>query len=262
MAFRLLDEALSITFTVKDKLFAMTQVVTTRPQAESGSLPSGRVGSISPSNASVSAKSIGYAVAALRAQSDLKLGLEAFAHVVAEQARALTGAIGAVIAFRQDGTVVCVAGSGTVSPAPGTPLDTQGGISGECLRSGKPLCCSDTENDPRIDPLLCRALGLRSIAAVPIFEDGKVAGLVEVFAEQPHAFDDQGMDLLKSLAALLGESKTLPLVEDNTEAPPAAPDQPVEVGWLRWPAIHPYHAAVVAGLLVLDILTTYACFHR
>jgi GAF domain-containing protein len=239
----------------------MTQVVTTRPQAESGSLPPDTVGSISRCNASVSAKSVACAVGTLRAQSDVNLGNEAFVHNVAEQARALTGAIGAVIAFRQDGTIVCVAGSGAVSPAPGTPLDTQGGISGECLRSGKPLCCSDTENDLRVDPLLCRTLGLRSIAAVPILEAGKVAGLVEVFAEEPHAFDDQCMEVLKSLAALLGESKT-PAVEDKTEAAPAAPDQAVEVGWLRWPAIHPYQAAVVAGLLVLDILTTYACFHR
>ena len=256
-----MDEALSITFTVKDKLFAMTQVVTTRPQAASGSLPSGTAGSISPCNASVSAKSMAYTVGTLRAQSDVDLRNEAFVHNVAEQARALTGAIGAVIAFRQGGSVVCVAGSGSLSPAPGTPLDTQGGISGECLRSGKPLCCSDTENDPRIDPLLCRTLGLRSIAAVPILEAGKVAGLVEVFAEKPYAFDDQGMEVLKSLAALLGESKAPP-VEDKTEAAPALQDQPVQVGWLRWPAIHPYQAAVVAGLLVLDILTTYACFHR
>jgi len=239
----------------------MTQVVTTRPQAESGSLPSGTVRSISPCNASISAKSMAHTVGTLRTQSDVNLGNEAFVHNVAEQARALTGAIGAVIAFRQDGTLVCVAGSGAVSPAPGTPLDTQGGISGECLRSGKPLCCSDTENDPRIDPLLCRTLGLRSIAAVPILEASNVTGLVEVFAEEPFAFDDQDVEVLKSLAALLGESKT-PSVEDKTEAVPAAPDQPVEVGCLRWPAIHPYQAAVVAGLLVLDILTTYACFHR
>jgi len=250
-----------MTFTVKDKLSAMTQVVTTPPPAEFRSLPPNTVGSISRCKAPVIAKSIEYAVATLRAQLDVALGNEAFVHNVAEQARALTGAIGAVIAFRQGGSVVCVAGSGSLSPAPGTPLDTQGGISGECLRSGKPLCCSDTENDPRIDPLLCRTLGLRSIAAVPILEAGKVAGLVEVFAEKPYAFDDQGMEVLKSLAALLGESKAPP-VEDKTEAAPALQDQPVQVGWLRWPAIHPYQAAVVAGLLVLDILTTYACFHR
>jgi GAF domain-containing protein len=250
-----------MTFTVKDKLLTMTQVLTTRPQAESRFSPSGTVGSISPPNARVSAKSIAYAVATLRAQLDLKLGNEALVHNVAEQARALTGAIGAVIGFRQDGAVVCVASSGAVSPAPGTPLDIQGGISGECLRSGKPLCCSDTENDLRIDPLLCRSLGLRSIAAVPILEDGNVSGLVEVFADEPHAFDDQGMEILKSLVVLLGESRTFP-VEDKTEATAAALAHPVEAGCFRWPAIHPYQAAVVAGLLVLDILTTYVCYHR
>lgn len=238
----------------------MTQVVTARSQAESRSLPPGKVSSVSPCNARVSAKSMAYAVETLRAQLDVKLANEVFVHNVAEQARALTGAIGAVIALRQDGPVVCVASSGAVSPAPGTPLDAQGGISGECLRSGKPLCCSDSDNDPRIDTLLCRALGLRSIAAAPILEDGKVAGLVEVFAEEPNAFDDQSMAVLKSLAALLEESRTPP-AENKTEVATAAPD-PVEVGWLRWPAIHPYQVAVVAGLFLLDILTAYACYHR
>jgi GAF domain-containing protein len=252
-----------MTFMVKDKLLAMTQVETTRPKAESRFLPSGAVGSISPPKAPVSAKSMASSVATLRAQSDLKWGNEALLHNLAEQARALTGAIGAIIAFRQDGAIVCVASSGAVSLAPGTSLDIQGGISGECLRSGKPLCCSDTENDSRVDPLLCRTLGLRSIAAVPILENGKVTGLMEVFADEPHAFDDRGMDAMKSLAALLGESRTPP-VEDKTEAAAAALDHPAEIGWLwlRWPAIHPYQAAVVAGLLVLDILTTYACYQR
>jgi putative methionine-R-sulfoxide reductase with GAF domain len=237
-----------------------TQVVTARPPAESGSLAPGAVRPISPGNARIGAKSIAYAVEALRAQLDRKLANEAFVHNVAEQARALTGAIGAVIAFRQEGAVVCVASCGAVSPVPGTPVDTHGGISGECLRSGKPLYCSDSENDPRIDALLCRTLGLRSIAAAPILEDGKVAGLVEVFAEEPNAFDDQSMEVLKSLAELLEESRTPP-AENRTEAATTAPD-PVEAGWLRWPAIHPYQAAVVAGLLLLDILTTYACYHR
>ena len=76
-----------MTFTVKDKLSAMTQVVTTPPPTEFRSLPPNTVGSISRRNAPVIAKSIEYAVATLRAQLDVALGDEAFVHNVAEQAR-------------------------------------------------------------------------------------------------------------------------------------------------------------------------------
>ena len=207
----------------------------------------------------MNAKSIAYAIETLRAQLGTKLIDDAFIRNVAEQARVLTGAIGVVIALRQEGPVVCVASSGAAAPAPGTPIDTRGGISGECFRSGKSLCCSDSENDPRVDVLLCRNLGLRSIAAVPILEYGKVAGLVEVFAEVPNAFDGQSMEVLRSLAALLGKPGASP-AKNETQAATTIPDR-VEPWWLRWPALHPYQAAG-AGFLLLDILAAYLCFHH
>ena len=99
----------------------------------------------------MNAKSIAYAVETLRAQVRAKTDKEIFLRNVAEQARALTGAIGSVIALRHGDMVVCVAGSGEVGPPPGTPLDTHGGISGACLRSGESLLCRDSENDSRVD---------------------------------------------------------------------------------------------------------------
>lgn len=237
-----------------------TQVVA-RPQAEPGSSAFGTSVTISPRKSRMSAKSIAYAIATLRAQVDSTSVSDAFVDNLAEQARTLSGAIGAVIALRQEESFVCVASSGAAGPAPGTPIDTQGGISGECIRSGKPLCCKDSENDPRVDVRLCRDLGLRSIAAVPVLEQGRVAGLVEVFAEMPNAFDDQSIEVLQSLATLLQKSRPQSPAENKTEAPPTAAGLS-EVGWWTWPLLHPYQAAVVGGFLLLDVLAAYAWYHH
>lgn len=131
------------------------------------------------------------------------LDLEAFLDQIVKHARALTCANGAAIALRQGSAILCRARCGQTAPQLGAQLDADFGISGECLRTGKALRCEDSERDPRLDPEVCRQLGLRSIAVVPIFEWTTVAGILEVFATHPHAFDDRHLEILQQLAELV-----------------------------------------------------------
>ena len=131
------------------------------------------------------------------------LDLDAFLNQILKHARALTGSSGAAVALRQGKVILCRARCGETSPPLGAQLDADFGISGECLRTGKALRCDDSETDPRLDPEICRQLGLRSIAVVPIFESATVAGILEVFAGQPHAFDDRHLEILQQLAELV-----------------------------------------------------------
>jgi TonB family protein len=131
------------------------------------------------------------------------LDLDAFLDQIVKHARALTCANGAAIALRQGSAILCRARCGQTSPPLGAQLDADFGISGECLRTGKALRCEDSERDLRLDPEVCRQLGLRSIAVVPIFEWTTVAGILEVFASHPHAFDDRHLEILQQLAELV-----------------------------------------------------------
>ena len=131
------------------------------------------------------------------------LDLDAFLDQIVKHARALTGSSGAAVALRHGAVILCRARCGETSPSLGAQLDADFGISGECLRTGKALRCEDSEEDLRLDPEVCRQLGLRSIAVVPIFESTKVAGILEVFAGQPHAFDDCHLQILQQLAELV-----------------------------------------------------------
>jgi TonB family protein len=135
-------------------------------------------------------------VAAGTQETDAILG------TIAVAAHALTGASGAAIAMPRDGAVVCVGRSGDIAPNLGARLDVDSGISGECLRTGMNLRCDDAARDFKVDPEVCRQLGLQSIAVVPLRGQVGRVGVLEVFSTQSYAFTEEHVNLLGRLAGL------------------------------------------------------------
>ena len=123
--------------------------------------------------------------------------------LIAEQAQMLTLASGAAIALRQGELMLCYARAGDGAPALGAQLDTQSGLSGECVRTARTLLCEDTENDPRVNLDVCRYLGIRSIAVLPICLDREVVGVFEAFSAHPGAFSANEMAALESMRDLV-----------------------------------------------------------
>jgi protein TonB len=121
---------------------------------------------------------------------------------IAEAARRWTGASGSAIAMWKDGAMVCRARSGETAPPLGAHLSSDTGISGECLRSGKMQHCADTENDPLVDAEVCRTLGLRAIAVLPVQGWRGINGVLEVFSTEPGTFTERHLAFLQQLTAL------------------------------------------------------------
>jgi TonB family protein len=128
--------------------------------------------------------------------------LEPMLATITDAARQLTSASGAALAMWKDGAMVCRARSGDVAPPLGAQLSAVSGISGECLRTGKMQHCTDTENDPLVDVEVCRSLGLRAIAVLPIQGWRGINGVLEVFSTRPEAFTERDIILLQQLAGL------------------------------------------------------------
>jgi TonB family protein len=120
-----------------------------------------------------------------------------------EVARVMTGADGVALALRTKGLIVCRARSGEPTPALGAPLNTDSGISGECIRAASIMLCRDTANDPRVDPEVCRAMGIGSIVVVPLRGPSGVAGILEAFSTRAHAFGDEQINSLRALAEIV-----------------------------------------------------------
>ena len=126
--------------------------------------------------------------------------LEAIADAVADAARVLSGADGTALGLETKGMILCRARSGDIAPPIGAPISAESGISGECLRTATMLVCHDAMTDARVDTEVCRRLGIRSVAAVPVRGPMGAAGILEAFSARPNSFDGDALRSLRELA--------------------------------------------------------------
>jgi TPR repeat protein len=131
-------------------------------------------------------------------------------HLIAERAQSLVRASGIAIALA-DATpdfMTCRARSGSDAPPVGARLQVGSGFSGECVQTGRLLRCDDSEVDRRVDPESCRALGIRSILAVPVRAGAKSIGLIEVFSPEPNNFSESDQRVLLKFAETVRDAAT------------------------------------------------------
>jgi TonB family protein len=131
-----------------------------------------------------------------------RLSADAILNALADAARVLSSADGTAIASRSDGIIVCRARSGNMAPDLGAPLNTDSGISGECLRTALIQICNDASTDRRVDSEACRALGIRSVAVVPLRGRMGMFGILEAFSARTGAFEQEQINSLRSLAEI------------------------------------------------------------
>ncbi len=116
-----------------------------------------------------SASPAGVVSAASGLQSDsAEIDLEPAISVIAERAQSLTGASGAAIALRKGDEMVCRARAGRTAPDLGVRLQSDSGISADCVRTGEVVLCHDAAENPHVDLAACQRLGVRSILAAPL----------------------------------------------------------------------------------------------
>ena len=146
---------------------------------------------------------------------------DAVLHLITERALSLTGATGAALALLTDTTMVCRSSAGEPAMPLGMPVDSKQGLSGECVRSGRMVTCEDTATDTRVDPEVCRSLGIGSMLAAPILSDFRVAGLIEVFSPQARAFTKVHETALDRLVELVpkAQSPIAPTRSASAEVP-------------------------------------------
>src|SRR5215472_8490168 len=165
--------------------------------------------------------------------------------VIVQRAQAFTNASGAAIAIGNSEEIVCRARSGSSAPDVGTSLRVEGSFTGICIQTGRELRCDDAETDTRVDTTAIRALGIRSMVVTPIKDEGKVVGVLAVFAPTPHAFTITHVAVLKTMAdqisALLQKERHPREEGHRIEAPlppaPVAAPKPVAAAPVTPPAV-------------------------
>ncbi len=140
--------------------------------------------------------------------------------LLVQRAQVFCRADGAAIALTQGEAMICRATAGPDAPPLGANFKIGSGFSGECVRRGTFLYCEDSETDQLVDRDSCRALGIRSIAAVPIRWDASTIGLLEVFSPDPGAFGSGEAIILPKLAQIAAAA--VHRAGSPEEAPPPA----------------------------------------
>jgi putative methionine-R-sulfoxide reductase with GAF domain len=162
-----------------------------------------------------------------REVESLGANLAAALKLIAARAQTLVRASGAAIALAEldPDFMVCRASAGLDAPPLRARLQVGSGFSGECVRTGRLLRCDDTETDNRVDRDSCRALGIRSMLAVPIRRGNTAIGLLEVFSAHPGSFTENDSTVLQRLAETILAALNRAARSDNgaASAPNAVP---------------------------------------
>ena len=132
-----------------------------------------------------------------------EIDLEPGISIIAEKAQVLTGATGAAIALRRGNEIVCRARTGRTAPDVGVRLQTDRGLSADCVRTGEVLLCDDAETNPRVDWATCRRMGVRSILAAPLRHFQRTLGVFEVLSSTPGAFDNNDVATMQFLSGMM-----------------------------------------------------------
>jgi len=135
------------------------------------------------------------------AQRDLDAALQ----LLADRAQFITGASGAAIALRRDGRndMLCRASTGSNAPELGALLSTEFGLSGESVRTRRPLRCDDAERDARVNREVCRKLGIASVVVMPVVNDDGVLGVFELFSRKVNAFGERDLSAVQRLSEMV-----------------------------------------------------------
>lgn len=132
-----------------------------------------------------------------------QIDLEPAIGIIAERAQALTGATGAALALRKGDEVICRARAGRTAPDLGVRLQTDSGVSAQCLRTGEVVLCNDAHENPHADRMSCQRLGVRSILAAPLRQYNKTLGIFEVLSAAPQAFNHEDIATMQLLSSMM-----------------------------------------------------------
>ncbi len=155
------------------------------------------------------------------------LALDLLLHELAVEARSIPGVHSSAIAlWGSERDFICRAAAGESAPGLGLRIQTQDGLSAECVRTGKQQICQDTELDSRVDAAMCRAMAVRSLVIIPLFLQQKLIGILEAFAPAAHAFDKASVERLANLGRRIVE--TVAFVEARLQQQIEVPSQPLK----------------------------------
>jgi GAF domain-containing protein len=135
-----------------------------------------------------------------------QLDLSVAMSLIAERVQKITSAAGVAIGMVEGKELLYRAATGSAAGEVGSRLAVNDCLSAYCLRSGQVLLSPDSQKDSRLSVKLCRKRGLRSLIALPVYHEGKVVGVLELWFAGVDAFQEHDVHTCQLMAGLVGEA--------------------------------------------------------
>jgi GAF domain-containing protein len=135
-----------------------------------------------------------------------QLDLPAAAMLIAEQVEKITKASGIAVGIVEQDQLIYWAGTGTAAGEIGSRVPVASCLSAYCLHSGQILQSPEANEDPRLRNELCQLRGVESLIAVPIFYDGKIAGVLELRFANSDSFREHDVRSSQLMAGLVSDA--------------------------------------------------------
>lgn len=128
--------------------------------------------------------------------------------LIAERTHTITRADGVALGLLENGRLIYRADTGDANTQLNAPALITATLAAECFRTGKALQSPESRGDHRIDPGLRQQMGVESLLAVPIRQEGKIAGVLELRYKCSNGFDGQALRTGQLMSGLIGEVLT------------------------------------------------------
>ncbi|HVO79172.1 MAG TPA: GAF domain-containing protein [Terriglobales bacterium] len=135
-----------------------------------------------------------------------QLDLTAATALISERVQRIANAAGVAVGMVEGEEVAYRAGTGSAAGEAGFRIPIDESLSAHCLRTGQVLQSADAEKDPRLSVRLCRERGLKSLIALPVYHEGKVAGVLEIWFARVDSFQEHDVRTCQLLAGLIAEA--------------------------------------------------------
>lgn len=162
--------------------------------------------------------------------AEIPLEVQSVVQLVQELLIISTGAAGVAIALGDRASMQCVSSMGD-APSVNIPLQLDGTLSGQCVRTGRVVRFQADSTAPAY-------AGPRSALLAPVLLHGCVAGLVGIFSGDADAFGSGSLAAIRDAASLLGLS--MAKIEE-------APASSYEIGWGKPSPPKPSRLMAAAG---------------
>jgi len=137
-----------------------------------------------------------------------KIDVNGAMHLIAGRARKVANATGVAIGLLKGDQLVYRAGSGSAATYTGRHVTATLSVSAKTEPRGEILRVEDAETDAGIGGAICRQFGAKSLLILAIYHEQVLGGVLQVFFNEAHAFQDGEVRAYQSMASVVGEVMT------------------------------------------------------